>query len=268
MRGYKKGCRCPECRAAAAAYMRAWRHARLRPMVVPPDVTVPAGTTRRYIEELRDSGLGSERIAELAKVHHRAIERIASGEVDRVTPDVRDAVLAVPLGSVAPNAAVDSTRARQYVADLVDEGWTRYRIARAAGVSVQSVVRLQSSPRVLARTADALRVVWLDAFPGILDPEVDDSDPLAMWRLLLSDIGDQSWRKDAECRRLEGHPRSRVELFFPERGGDVEAPRAVCERCPVTAPCLEFALVTNTTVGVWGNTTGKDRRRLRQERAS
>ena len=113
MRGYKKGCRCPECRAAAAAYMRAWRHERMRPMVVPPDVTVPAGTTRRYIEELRDSGLGSERIAELAKVHYRAVERIASGEVDRVTPDVRDAVLAVPLGSGAPHAAVDPARARQ-----------------------------------------------------------------------------------------------------------------------------------------------------------
>ena len=33
----------------------------------------------------------------------------------------------------------------------------------------------------------------------------------------------------------------------------------------MAAPCLDFALVTKTTVGVWGNTTGKDRRRLRQE---
>lgn len=41
--------------------------------------------------------------------------------------------------------------------------------------------------------------------------------------------------------------------------------KRVCQRCPVQAPCLEYALAWDS-VGVWGGTTGAERRRLRASR--
>lgn len=81
---------------------------------------------------------------------------------------------------------------------------------------------------------------------------------------LLRDTG--RWRQEAECRDLD--PR----LFFPVGAssaaiGRVEAAKAVCGRCEVTEPCLDFALTTNQNSGVWGGHSEEERRQLRRERA-
>ena len=60
------------------------------------------------------------------------------------------------------------------------------------------------------------------------------------------------------------------EAFFPElgRGSTPEArtAKAICVGCPVKEPCLDFAL-EHGEIGIWGGTTGDDRRRIRRERA-
>lgn len=70
------------------------------------------------------------------------------------------------------------------------------------------------------------------------------------------------WRQRALCRGTE------PELFFPEKGDSkgVEEVRAICHACPVEETCLEFALVTHETHGVWGGTTERERRVLRRQR--
>ena len=42
---------------------------------------------------------------------------------------------------------------------------------------------------------------------------------------------------------------------------------AVCETCPVVAACLEHALATGVTHGIWGGRTEVQRARLRRERS-
>lgn len=71
------------------------------------------------------------------------------------------------------------------------------------------------------------------------------------------------WLRHAAC--VDADP----ELFFPvgETGPAAEqAERAkqVCHSCPVEERCLEWALQTNRTSGVWGGTDEQERRRLRR----
>ena len=60
-----------------------------------------------------------------------------------------------------------------------------------------------------------------------------------------------------------------VELFVPvgvtgPAVDQIEAAKAVCNRCPVQPECLDFALVTNQECGVWGGASEEERRRLRR----
>ncbi len=76
---------------------------------------------------------------------------------------------------------------------------------------------------------------------------------------------DQSWRDEAECLSLA------VALFFPVAesntfGEEVDTAKAVCRMCPVRDHCLEFALKTGQTEGVWGGTSEAERRRIRRAR--
>jgi WhiB family redox-sensing transcriptional regulator len=70
------------------------------------------------------------------------------------------------------------------------------------------------------------------------------------------------WIADALCAQVDG------ELFFPEKGGDVRAAKAVCGNCPVTAPCLDWALTTGQRNGVYGGLSDRERLALRREQAS
>jgi WhiB family redox-sensing transcriptional regulator len=67
-----------------------------------------------------------------------------------------------------------------------------------------------------------------------------------------------AWMADAACRE---HPE--VD-FFPGRGGDFRAARAVCSTCLVREPCLEMALSypSNECHGIWAGTSSHDRRVL------
>lgn len=71
------------------------------------------------------------------------------------------------------------------------------------------------------------------------------------------------WRRDAVCRDTD------PDLFFPvgTTGPALEqiaTAKSVCDACPVTEPCLEFALLTNQDSGIWGGTSEDERRRLRK----
>lgn len=71
------------------------------------------------------------------------------------------------------------------------------------------------------------------------------------------------WLRHAACTDAD------PELFFPvgESGpAAAQARRAkeVCHGCPVEAQCLEWALNTGRTTGVWGGTDEDERRRMRR----
>jgi WhiB family transcriptional regulator, redox-sensing transcriptional regulator len=73
------------------------------------------------------------------------------------------------------------------------------------------------------------------------------------------------WRHRAACVDLD------PELFFPVGEGagaavQLAEAKAVCAGCRVRSECLEWALSTRQTFGVWGGTSEAERRALRRER--
>ncbi len=88
-----------------------------------------------------------------------------------------------------------------------------------------------------------------------------------MRRRLDAASAPQSWRHAAACRAMG------PELFFPPDGPegrewDPEPARAVCERCPVRGDCLDWAVASGQSHGVWGGATEKELRRLRRRMAA
>jgi WhiB family redox-sensing transcriptional regulator len=72
-----------------------------------------------------------------------------------------------------------------------------------------------------------------------------------------------NWRDRAACRTED------PDLFFPIGSSgpslmQAEQAKAVCRRCPVREPCLQFALDTDQGIGVWGGTNESERRALRR----
>lgn len=83
-----------------------------------------------------------------------------------------------------------------------------------------------------------------------------------MWNPVF-DWDNEGWRHQAACRHSD------ADLFFPpgSKGlaiGQIQAAKAVCRACPVSEPCLRFALETNQEAGVWGGKDEDERRRLRR----
>ncbi|OQR61190.1 transcription factor WhiB [Streptomyces maremycinicus] len=71
------------------------------------------------------------------------------------------------------------------------------------------------------------------------------------------------WREHAECRHED------PDLFFPIGTSgpallQTEQAKTVCRRCPVQEQCLEWAMETDQTLGVWGGTSENERRALKR----
>jgi WhiB family redox-sensing transcriptional regulator len=73
-----------------------------------------------------------------------------------------------------------------------------------------------------------------------------------------------AWMQDGLCRQVD------ADLFFPEGRGaaiTVQAKEAkkVCNLCPVRATCLNWAVTTGQSSGVWGGLSEDERIPLRRE---
>ncbi|MFG3550512.1 WhiB family transcriptional regulator [Streptomyces sp. NPDC047725] len=75
------------------------------------------------------------------------------------------------------------------------------------------------------------------------------------------------WREHAACRTED------PDLFFPIGATgpallQTEQAKAVCRRCPVREQCLQWALDTGQSLGVWGGTSENERRALKRRTAA
>ncbi len=68
----------------------------------------------------------------------------------------------------------------------------------------------------------------------------------------------EPWRNEAAC-----HDSTEVD-FFSEEPGEQTRARAMCGGCPVIDECLQYAIDTNQTEGVWGGLLPRERNRLRR----
>jgi WhiB family transcriptional regulator, redox-sensing transcriptional regulator len=74
-----------------------------------------------------------------------------------------------------------------------------------------------------------------------------------------------SWWELAACRSED------PELFFPiaSTGSgqtDVVRAKAVCARCPIRQPCLDYAIDSRQAHGVWGGTSEEERQKIAARR--
>ena len=75
------------------------------------------------------------------------------------------------------------------------------------------------------------------------------------------------WRESGAC--LTADPN----LFFPVENGyaavrQMMKAQQICAQCGVRRECLDFAMETGQTHGIWGGTTPEQRTRARRKRAA
>lgn len=68
------------------------------------------------------------------------------------------------------------------------------------------------------------------------------------------------WMRRAACVERAVDP----DIFFPRRGRNSWRGKAICATCPVKNECLEYGI--RETYGIWGGTSDRDRRVIRQQR--
>lgn len=73
---------------------------------------------------------------------------------------------------------------------------------------------------------------------------------------------DTNWMAQGKCREHD------PETFFPSDFVGVERAKRICADCPVRELCLEYALFHRIEHGVWGGSSERGRRRIRQQRRS
>lgn len=71
----------------------------------------------------------------------------------------------------------------------------------------------------------------------------------------------EEWLDAGACRNED------PELFFPITSSgpsaeQIEAAKAVCQRCGVQDQCLHYALESHQSYGIWGGTSEEDRGRM------
>ncbi len=100
----------------------------------------------------------------------------------------------------------------------------------------------------------------IDGTRCVEPPRGEKGHPLTVVPHQLLWEPEQGWRQDAACRNLA------IDQFFPSEEDEegINAAKAICDDCPVADACLQYALVTNQTEGVWGGLDANERRRMRR----
>jgi len=70
----------------------------------------------------------------------------------------------------------------------------------------------------------------------------------------------EKWMDSAACSEVGS------DVMFPTDGHGLVVSKAICERCPVRVPCLEYALDHHIAWGTWGGAGENERRRIRRRR--
>lgn len=245
------------------------------------------------------AGVGLKTIAKRSGVPHGTLSKLIYGDgtrlmapSKRIRKTTEDKLLAVSPADAADGAKIPAGETWRVIDELVRRGWTKTAIARAIG---QQVGGLQlSRSQVTAGNARAVKALLDVAVPprrsrwGIHEvPQADPDDdlrdaegrrqeadrrqeyrtgaPVDRYQLpAFGTEGDTDWMVRGACRR----PEVPTWLFYPGRGDTktVAAAKAVCASCSVSTECLTYALAHGEP-GIWGGTTGAERRTMRQESA-
>jgi hypothetical protein len=262
-----EGCRCEPCTEANREYARS-----VKRRVAP--ATVSAARARKHIAELRAAGVGKRAIHNASGLSMSAIMKIAGGKVTKIKPQTEQAILGVTARAIADHAYVDIGPTLRNIDLLLARGWTRKNIANAIGTGRERALQMPKD-RIVARRARAIEALldqpaptnydrWgnaVEAKPSELAASHQPVIPVDVALPTMIDEGDMGWMARGACR-VNATP---TWVFFPGRGDQkvLEAAKAVCATCSVSADCLEYAQRTSQHVGIWGGMSERQRRDLR-----
>jgi transcriptional regulator with XRE-family HTH domain len=262
------GCRCDDCRRAVREYERE-RTRRIAPAYV------GAAPARAHVRFLSEHGVGLKQIVKRSGVSQGALWKLMYGKdgkpSKRIRRETSERILAVQPADRADGSRVPAGPVWEQVDTLLERGWTRAAIAR--GIGQERALQL-GREWVTAANARAVAALLDQPVPPrrsrhglhpVPQPEVEDDEPTLPDDLPAPpavDLTAMPWRREAACRM----PDVPVWIFFPGRGDHrtAAAAKAVCDRCAARAACLETHL--DERDGIFGGTTGRERRALRRER--
>ncbi len=73
---------------------------------------------------------------------------------------------------------------------------------------------------------------------------------------------DLKWMEPGNCKRLS---KEKQADFFASDARGIKRAKKACEGCPILEPCLEYALTHNIEHGVWGGTSGRQRKEIHKQ---
>ena len=82
---------------------------------------------------------------------------------------------------------------------------------------------------------------------------------------ILGGVAKNQWMDKAACRGADSS------IFMPSNRGPFDPVKkaealSYCNRCPVRAECIDYALSFDITIGIYGGLTQQQRRALNKER--
>lgn len=139
--GYRRGCRCTDCRAGVAARER--RRYRDRTLGRDTRNRTPQAAMQA-LAKLRDTGMSWPDIEAATGIGTRNLQQLAAGERVYITAVTEHAITRALNGDtrLAPTTRVPATGAARRIQGLNLLGWNMRDIAKEAGVSVDTISRV------------------------------------------------------------------------------------------------------------------------------
>jgi WhiB family redox-sensing transcriptional regulator len=200
----------------------------------------------------------------VSRLGHRVLSKIVYGDRDRrlapsnrIRPATAQAILAVTASDIAGGARVHGAATWARIDALVAAGYTRTWIAGQLG---RSPSNLRPRPQVTAATRRRGRRTP-PPLPPPGPPAPQHRPQNAMTGVdvaLIRTPGPGPWVAHGPCRHAD------PALFFPTRGGDLEAAGPSAPTAPSPDACAEYALPLSQLHGVWGGLSENQRRRVRR----
>jgi hypothetical protein len=127
---YLAGCHCYFCRTANSAYERERIAARKRGEW---NGLVDASAAREHLIKLRRQGVGRDAVNMACDVNKSILQKIARGERTQIRAMTEKRILSVTAGARLDGALVSAKKTWRLLDQLLDEGFTKTRLARELG---------------------------------------------------------------------------------------------------------------------------------------
>lgn len=127
---YIAGCRCYHCRSANSAYERERAAAR---KAGDWNGLVDAKRARQHLSKLRRKNVGRDAVHNASGVARSIIAQIATGERQQIRARTKRLILAVTPACREDGSLVPAGPSWRRIEALIEEGFTRVRIARELG---------------------------------------------------------------------------------------------------------------------------------------